>query len=878
MQLSIAGIQYNGILDRRKAKQDELNTKALKILSDQKTAAENFERQFLQTVSSGIEGVLQNGLSSFRDFATSIKTLFIKVFSDILAANVFKRLTTALGSFIPGSQSDLRNVGNANFGSGNTFGGVAGTVVGAAAIGYGVGSRTTNRGLGLASGAATGAALGTVLPGVGNVVGAVVGGIVGGIAGLIGSSNAAKKSAEAAAAAQKVFNQALDAVRNSVQGGSGLEQALRNSAIEFQKLREQAIETFAGKKNEAGRTAALAEINALEALRTQQLREENAELQRRAQTDLRVRELRAKGLDVEADKMAFAEAQHREYIQAVKEGADAATLAQLRQTQLTEAQQFAAEAMKVAAAKVEDARRTLFDLANETLALSDPRRASQERDAEDAARRIFDAVQRGASEAELAALRLYNAALLAAKAAERAENDLRTQESLLGRIAAAKGDTRGAEDIRLAANQRQEIVDAIRDGMSPSNIALLRLAQFSERSQLLMQRNIEDSTKRIQLATDKQIQAIDDQIAVERLLAEAQIKAIDDQISAIQSATTLQVATIDQQIAGIQSLAKGQIEQIDEQIAIGRQQLEAAQTANNLLEKQVRASEALRAFRTSTLLGESSTLNPLQRRDLAQQQFDAAAARARTDTDAAASLPALAQAFLAASRAVNASGQGFVTDERRVLGVIDQLLGVLPSADQLQISQQQLAAAEAGLRALEQQKSDVAAAADKQIAILTAVRDQLTTDAQRQIDLLTSQRDTIVTTSQKQIDKLQEAKEQLRRDAQLQIDQLILLEREAHLSRVKQEELLLALTGGGGGTSEAPTVNLQQEQVAEQRRSNSRLETLLAQQEEELTVLRQQVRVSADAAAQLNARIERLIGSVDTLNDNTRRNREGAQI
>jgi hypothetical protein len=76
--------------------------------------------------------------------------------------------------------------------------------------------------------------------------------------------------------------------------------------------------------------------------------------QEQEREDLHVRELRAKGLNAEADAEAFAEKQEREYSQAVNDHADADTLAALAAAQAAEKTAFLAEQQKKAAQANED--------------------------------------------------------------------------------------------------------------------------------------------------------------------------------------------------------------------------------------------------------------------------------------------------------------------------------------------------------------------------------------------------------------------------------------------------------------------------------------------------------------------------------------------
>src|SRR5438132_144454 len=83
--------------------------------------------------------------------------------------------------------------------------------------------------------------------------------------------------------------------------------------------------------------AAIADLNKLEAQRIEQIKQEAAVQRQQFAEDLRVRLLRAQGQDGEADRLALQLQQQREYDAAVKAGADAQTLALLKQVQALEA-------------------------------------------------------------------------------------------------------------------------------------------------------------------------------------------------------------------------------------------------------------------------------------------------------------------------------------------------------------------------------------------------------------------------------------------------------------------------------------------------------------------------------------------------------------
>ncbi len=782
------------IIEAREAAQERLNKRAKAIIDEQTQLSENFERQFLSTVSGGIEGLIKNGSRSFKDFVNSIRDMFIKMFADVLASSVFKQLGRAMAGLVPGSMGSNASP-FALPGKGSTLAAGAGVALGAATIGYGVGSMTTNRGLGFAGGAAAGAAIGTIVPGIGNAVGAVIGGIVGGIAGLFGASNAAKKSAEAAAIAQKRFNESLDALRASM-GGNQLEASIKQVRVEFQKLREQAIdEAFSGKKNETERYKALAEIDRLEAQRIEQMRQEYAEQQRVLQVNAEVRRLRAKGETEAAEALAFQLEQEQELAELRKSGADATTIAAVQAAQLAEAEKRLADARKAAAQKAEDERRKVQDLQIGAMSFTDPRGAEDLAFAETQTRRIFDAIQRGASAAEIAALEFYNAAEKAAREAAKLENDRRVTESLLTRALSASGDAQGASDRAFAEQQRQEMVDAIKEGMSPGNLALLNFTQFAERSQREMQRAIETQTKEIMKRAQADAKDIDKLIEATKSFSQNQIKAIDKQIEATRDSARAQIRRIDEQIASVRESAKLQKAQLDAQLESARSSLDLAKEQLSATEKQsqdaVKVLETLSGFSDSLKLSDKSILSPQDQLAEARRQFETLAAAAQGgDANAAMQLPDAANALLDASRAFNASNTGYVEDYNRVQAVVaavQQQFGGSVDIAQLQLEAQrtQVRQLERAIESIEKQKDAVDREAERQLEVLEAQKEQAQLDAQRLIDKLEEQKEQISKDAEATIDKLEEQKQAIMDAAVAQIEAITKVEEAAHQQRLE---------------------------------------------------------------------------------------------
>lgn len=646
---------------------------------------------------------------------------------------------------------------------------------------------------------------------------------------------------------------------------------------------------------------ALKEIERLEKARTKALEEQARALQSfSANND--VLRLRLQGRDNEADTAQTVIDIEEKVAAAVAKFGNTVEVAEYRLLLLAQAAKDAAEAeeerQREADRRAEEERRSIFDLQNGALAFTNPRAAGQAAFDESLVRRWNDAVARGASQAELAAIALYNVAAAADYAAQLIEQDTRTTEGLIARILSASGDARGAEDASFAARQRQEMADAIRSGMSESNLALLRFTQFAERSQLQMQRAIEDGTKAIQEQAKLQIAAIDDMIEAIQTVSAREIKALDEQIEATQIAAKATAKAFDLQIAAIREQTKAQIAAIDAQIDSARDALDAAQKQLSVLEKSVQTNrqvvDALTQFRDSLKLGGLSTLSPEQKLAEARAQFERTSAAAQGgDSAAALRLPAAAQALLEASRAFNASGPGFVADYNRVQAVVDaverQFGATLPLQEQqLEAARQAVESLQQTIESLGEQKQAIQDSAEAQIEAIQKAKDKAAEDAQTVIDRLTEQRDNIRDNAQKQIDKLNETKDAINLAAQRQIDELVKIETAAHLTRLRQDEYwstFLGLTnpnGGSGGDSRdrlrtgprtaatSRPVQVAEDQLAEARTQNRQVEqtnTRLAQVE---SLVIQLIDVIVAQSQQQATETQQIVTAVDGVGAETR--------
>jgi hypothetical protein len=164
-----------------------------------------------------------------------------------------------------------------------------------------------------------------------------------------------------AAAALRQFTLNMESFRAAMTGDT-LAQSIAAVRQQAQALIEEAAAMVHGPAGARRLMVTVAEINRLEAVRIAQLEKEAAALAKQTSTDasyarqdVAVRGLRALGLDAEAEAMAFALEQHREWEKAVLAGASALDLAALAETQRQEAIRRTAEVAIAAAQKEADA-------------------------------------------------------------------------------------------------------------------------------------------------------------------------------------------------------------------------------------------------------------------------------------------------------------------------------------------------------------------------------------------------------------------------------------------------------------------------------------------------------------------------------------------
>jgi len=335
-----------------------------------KAIQENFVKQFQQTLSTGIASILENGLSSWRSFFDSIKSMFLKLVADFAAAKIMDKImgkgqntagATGLGAMLGGDFGK---------GAGGTAMAGASVALTAGMIGYGVGGMTRNTTTGAlaggAAGAASGAALGALLGPIGVGAGALIGGLTGLVGGFLGASAAAKKFATEMVQQQNTLMAAAQAfVDRGLTGQAKIQSEQNKLAKERDDLLKALEANFKaggfGTGGAANYQRTVEEIGfaydrqrkALEettkAVEQQIVAQEAAAVAAEAfnasltAMDLDARRLAATGFDEQSAATSLFTRQAREYAQAVKDGWSIEQLINLQEVQALEALSAAAK-------------------------------------------------------------------------------------------------------------------------------------------------------------------------------------------------------------------------------------------------------------------------------------------------------------------------------------------------------------------------------------------------------------------------------------------------------------------------------------------------------------------------------------------------------
>jgi tape measure domain-containing protein len=406
-----------------------------------------------------------------------------------------------------------------------------------------------------------------------------------------------------------------------------------------------------------------------------------------------------------------------------------------------------------------------------------PRRELDDlRFAAEQARELFDLIASGADDAAVAARRLALAAEAARREAERAEGDRRTRDSLISRIYGGMGNAQAADDEAFRARQREELADAVREGMSDANLVLLRFAQQVERAQRAMERAIAEQTATVEREYERVAAAVDAQADAVRASTARQLAAIDEQITAIDAAAE-----------AADRVAQAQLDALETQLDVQRDALAAAESSLRVNQASL---DALRGFADSLTFSADAALSPTDQLAAARAEYERVLQLAQMgNADAAGQLPDVARRFLELSRAVNASGPQYARDFAAVREAVAQVAQVFGAAVDRDTGT---------VQALTTQ----IARTEEQIRVLTASREQARADAEAQITALREMRDRVQAASDAQLAALEQQKAEARANADRQIEVIRAVEEAIFRSAVEASEYYAAWRAASAGLDE----------------------------------------------------------------------------
>lgn len=399
----ITGAEYEAIFRTSRRSQD---------LKDMAVDIAHTADQVKQVWSEAVDGIhssftdffssmFTDGVKSATNLVNAIKQLFFHMIGELLAQQLMKKLL----SFVAGDQNKsvgvqqtaaaavMLNAANIQAAAAATMAEAAGTSVASPAgpgaagasmgmmgkagafgslalaaggIGYGMGSSIGGgKGMlaGTLSGAATGAMIGSVVPVIGTAIGAVVGGAAGFVGSMFGAGAAAKKHAAEIKQVQDAYEAFTDDLKVQLGIMTSTDQQIKQLKTQVD-AQIKAQETAGGRPYNSGSVAAIAQLNALETARIKQLKDEAALIIKTTQESIEARRLRALGDDYDADALDLKIQHEKEYADAVAQGLDSVTLAQLKYVQSLEEQKAAADAFVSSALNVPEGYKVakqLFD-------------------------------------------------------------------------------------------------------------------------------------------------------------------------------------------------------------------------------------------------------------------------------------------------------------------------------------------------------------------------------------------------------------------------------------------------------------------------------------------------------------------------------------
>lgn len=729
-------------LERRRDQLEQLSAAKQQLEYQQKTAeeAKTLMTNLLQDTQTAftdmIQKMLTDGIRSFADFATSIKNMIIHVFAELASMKLIQSilsgspgLASMLGIPAGGAGAGATTSGetaglSGGLGLGSMVAGVAGIGLGSFGLGYGLssaGSAGKSALAGAASGAALGAAIGSIVPVVGTAVGAVLGGVAGFVGGLFGHAKKAQQAADDMKKALDDWDTSKQQFIDSIADKSGLQKSLEDMAAKFKVLVDagnklgQSTTDITDAYTDAVARAKQAEIDSVKA----SINDAGGKGYLNSASDI-IKQAAANAKDLALAGGDVSQAYELQKLQLQK------LFGTMKDTELADlAKAFPelAEAIASFTRTISDEGQKIVDQLPIRQALLDgrDREALVMQQAIDKQAALKQAMDDGLNAQQLTQLaNIIDGELAKAladfdAAAKKAADDLAKAasdfaESINERILRASGQGAAADNAAFAYGQQAEMGAA--SGQPLQQQAMLAVAQLFERGERT---------------------------------ANAQI---DAEIQSIQDGTT---ATINAMTA--------QRDVLNASLAVQQDTLNTAQT--NLSNTQTLVA-SIKQSKDSLLIGDNSTLSPMDQYNLLTQQFEDAAAAARGgNQDQAAVAAQLGPQLVTMARSLFATGTpfGVMSDH-----VVDTLSGLEDQyGKQATVEEQQLAEAQKQtdlltqeIKLLEDQMKQVQAASDAQVAALKALEASGKASIDAVIKELEQNRDAAIGPADKMLDKLAE--------------------------------------------------------------------------------------------------------------------------
>lgn len=524
------------------------------------------------------------------------------------------------------------------------------------------------------------------------------------------------------------------------------------------------------------------------------------ERERRALEDnLAVRELHARGLNAEAEELAFIIGQQQELQQALEKWGETNPELVLQVGELLEAER-----------EYRIEQRRLAELAfREDLAVRRLRALGMAQEAEDLAllvsqrRELADARRSGVSDGAIADLESVHYLERLALEAERARA---AREAEIARLERELQAVRGGIEAQIAT---------VREAAKAADARLQAEAELIREQTRTMDRALQSQADAIRQAADQAERDFRSQIEVLRSSARMEDQALSDQAQ-----------QVERQQRVLEYYLSQQLELAQQDLGVARDQLREAERG---AEQTRRVVASLREYLGGLSLDPAlSTLSPEQRFGEAEQQFAMLFAQALAgNQEAASQLPQAAQELLEAARVMFASSPAYVdvfhrvrdsleqvavsyqdmvtAEERREALLNEQVLHLESVVSGIELarekaeehatrlalgletvhggitrmSEEQIAAMSEQLMALREQRAVIEiqreqarASSEAQIASVEAAREAAKLDADRQLEQVATQRAELTAQSESQLAAIELMRESIRVDADRQVEVL----------------------------------------------------------------------------------------------------------